>query len=48
MKEGWENWRCAAVAKDPRNPNRIRIIGKDEEEIQTVKEAAMKTAVPRA
>ena len=48
MKEGGENWRCAAVAKDPRNHNRIRITGRDEEEIQLMKEAATKTAVPGA
>ena len=44
--EGHENWRCAAVIKDPRNPARIRINCRNEAELQCVKEAAQKTLAP--
>ncbi|KAF4436024.1 hypothetical protein F53441_13343 [Fusarium austroafricanum] len=30
-------WRCAAVTRDGRNANRLRIIGRNEEEIQKIK-----------
>ncbi|EXA29691.1 hypothetical protein FOVG_18835 [Fusarium oxysporum f. sp. pisi HDV247] len=31
------HWRCVAVTRDGRNANRLRIIGKNEEEIQKIK-----------
>ncbi|KAK7178598.1 reverse transcriptase, partial [Paraphaeosphaeria sporulosa] len=43
--EGKEKWRCAAVIRDPRDTNRIRISCRSEEELREVKEAAQKTAV---
>ena len=42
--EGQANWRCAAVIKDARNTERIKIVCRDEAELQRVKEAAQKTA----
>ncbi|OAQ57450.1 reverse transcriptase [Pochonia chlamydosporia 170] len=45
-KEGHEKWRCAAAVKDARNPNRIKVICRDEAELQLVKAAAEKTLVP--
>jgi hypothetical protein len=33
-------WRCLAVLRDNRNPGRVRILCRDEEELQTVKKAA--------
>jgi hypothetical protein len=41
-----ENWRCAAVVKEARNPHRVRVICRDESETQLVKEAAQKISVP--
>jgi hypothetical protein len=35
-----------AVIKDPRNPARVRVTCRDEAELQLVKEAAQKTAIP--
>jgi hypothetical protein len=35
-----ENWRCAAVVKEARNPHGVRVICRDEGEVQLVKEAA--------
>jgi hypothetical protein len=46
--EGQENWRCAAVIRDARNTERIRIACRDEAELQQVKEAAQKTAAAGA
>lgn len=43
-KEG-NNWRCAAVMKDPRNTARIRVACRDEKEHQAVKDAAEKVKV---
>ncbi|KAL5395482.1 hypothetical protein PMIN03_013091 [Paraphaeosphaeria minitans] len=43
--EGQETWRCAAVTRDPKNTDRIRIKCRDETELHKVKEAAQKTAV---
>jgi len=43
--EGHANWRCAAVIKDARNTERIRVACRDEAELQKVKEAAQKTVV---
>ena len=45
-REGQENWRCAAVVRDARNADRVKVFCRDEAEIQLVKEAAQKTAVP--
>jgi hypothetical protein len=44
--ENQGNWRCAAVVKEARNPNRIRVICRDESEVALVKEAAQKITVP--
>ncbi|KAJ6439206.1 reverse transcriptase [Purpureocillium lavendulum] len=44
-KQGQDAWRCAAVVKDARNTDRLKIICRDEAELQQVKEAAQKTAV---
>jgi hypothetical protein len=46
--EGQENWRCAAVIRDARNTERIRIACRDEAELQQVKKAAQKTAAAGA
>jgi hypothetical protein len=46
--EGHSNWRCAAVIRDARNTERIRIACRDEAELQRVKEAAQKTVVAGA
>lgn len=42
--EGQANWRCAAVIRDARNMERIKITCRDEAELQRVKVAAQKTA----
>ncbi|KJZ68662.1 hypothetical protein HIM_11947 [Hirsutella minnesotensis 3608] len=44
-KSGQETWRCAAVARESRNADRVKIVCRDEAELQMVKEAAQKTAV---
>jgi hypothetical protein len=44
--ENQGNWRCAAVVKEARNPDRIRVICRDESEVALVKEAAQKITVP--
>jgi hypothetical protein len=41
--EGNEKWRCAAVLKDARNAERIKVIYRNETELLQVKEAAQKT-----
>jgi hypothetical protein len=46
--EGQEKWRCAAVIRDARNTERIRVACRDEAELQRVKEAAKKTAAEGA
>ncbi|KJZ70671.1 hypothetical protein HIM_09944 [Hirsutella minnesotensis 3608] len=38
-----ESWKCAAVVNDARNPERIKILCRDEAELKQVKEAAQKT-----
>ncbi|EED14600.1 hypothetical protein TSTA_040790 [Talaromyces stipitatus ATCC 10500] len=38
--EGMETWRCAAVIKDPKNADQVKIICRQEDEILRVKEAA--------
>jgi hypothetical protein len=44
--EETQNWRCAAMVKDPKNADRIKVICRHEEEIQQVKEAAQKIDIP--
>jgi hypothetical protein len=44
--ENQGNWRCAAVVKEASNPDRIRVIYRDESEVALVKEAAQKIPVP--
>jgi hypothetical protein len=46
--EGQEKWRCAAVIRDAKNTERIRIACRDETELQRVKGAAQRTAVEGA
>ncbi|EAQ85614.1 predicted protein [Chaetomium globosum CBS 148.51] len=45
-QESMKDWRCAAVVKEARNPDRVRVICRDEGEVQLVKEAAVKISVP--
>ncbi|EAQ84176.1 hypothetical protein CHGG_10580 [Chaetomium globosum CBS 148.51] len=45
-QESMGDWRCAAVVKEARNPDRVRVICRDEGEVQLVKEAAVKISVP--
>lgn len=42
--KGQANWHCAAVIRDARNTERIKILCRDEAKLQRVKEAAQKTA----
>lgn len=44
-QQGKEHWRCIAVTRDVRNHDRIRITGRDAQEIKIIKEAAEKIAV---
>lgn len=44
--ENKEQWRCAAVTKEARNPNRVKVICRSEEEARFVKEAIQKTTTP--
>ncbi|EXM13954.1 hypothetical protein FOTG_17613 [Fusarium oxysporum f. sp. vasinfectum 25433] len=37
---GQPNWRCAAMVKDVRNADRIKVVCRDEAEVQLVREAA--------
>lgn len=46
--EGQDKWRCAAVIRDGRNTERIKIACRDEAELQWVKEAVQKTAAEGA
>jgi len=46
--ENQSKWRCTAVIKDPRNPARIRVTCRNEEERQQVKKALEKTKAPGA
>jgi hypothetical protein len=46
--EGQDRWRCAAVTRDGRNTERIKIVCRDEAELQRVKEAAQKVAAEGA
>jgi hypothetical protein len=44
-KDGHEDWRCRAVTMSPKRPHRVKIICRDETELQLVKKAAEVTAV---
>ncbi|OWT42238.1 reverse transcriptase [Pochonia chlamydosporia 170] len=44
-KDGQATWKCAAVMKEARNAERVKIICRDENELKQVKEAAQKTAI---
>ena len=46
--EGQDKWRCAAVIRDGRNTERIKIACRNEAELQQVKEAAQKVAAEGA
>jgi hypothetical protein len=46
--DGHMNWSCAAVIRDARNMERIRIACRDEAELQRVKEAAQRTVAAGA
>ena len=46
--DGHVNWRYAAVIRDARNTERIKIACRDEAELQRVKEAAQKTVTAGA
>lgn len=46
--DGGTNWRCAAVLRDSRNTERIKIACRDESELEKVKEAAQKTVPTHA
>lgn len=45
-QENMGNWRCAAVVKEGRNPDRVRVVCRDEGEVKIVKNAAQKITVP--
>lgn len=45
-KEGQGSWRCVAASRDARHPDWVRITGRDEDEIQAVKEAVAKIDIP--
>jgi hypothetical protein len=47
-QEGQQGWRCAAVVKEARNTDRIKVICRDEAEMQRVRETAQRTAVKGA
>lgn len=40
VREGQETWRCAAVVEAVRNTDRIKVICRNDVELQLVKEAA--------
>ncbi|OAQ58658.1 reverse transcriptase [Purpureocillium lilacinum] len=44
-KDGQATWRCAAVVRDARAAERIKVICRNENELTLVKEAAQKTAI---
>ncbi|EED22525.1 conserved hypothetical protein [Talaromyces stipitatus ATCC 10500] len=44
--EETKTWRCAAMIKDPKNADRVKVICRNEDEIQQVKEAAQKIELP--
>ena len=45
-QEDMGRWRCTAVVKEARNPDRIRVVCRDEGEVQLIREAAQKITVP--
>jgi hypothetical protein len=47
-REGQEKWRCAAVVKDVRKADRVKLICRNEAEFKLVKEVAQKIIVPGA
>ncbi|KAJ0126163.1 hypothetical protein HZ326_30734 [Fusarium oxysporum f. sp. albedinis] len=47
-RNGRQSWRCAAVMKDARNADRIKVVCRDEAEMQLVREVAEKTVVKGA
>jgi hypothetical protein len=47
-KDGQAAWKCAAVMKESRNSERVKIICRDENELKQVKEVAQKTAIAGA
>lgn len=44
--ENMGDWRCAAVVKEARNPDRVKVVCRDENETRIVKDAAQKINVP--
>jgi hypothetical protein len=46
LRDNKGKWSCAAVVKEARNPDRVRVICRDEGEVLLVKEAAQKINVP--
>ncbi|KAH7247633.1 uncharacterized protein BKA55DRAFT_70561 [Fusarium redolens] len=44
-RDGRQSWRCAAVIKDTRNADRIKVVCRDEAEMQLVREVAEKAVV---
>ncbi|EAQ85495.1 hypothetical protein CHGG_09509 [Chaetomium globosum CBS 148.51] len=44
--ENMGDWRCAAVVKETRNPDRVKVVCRDENETRIVKDAAQKITVP--
>ncbi|EAQ85628.1 hypothetical protein CHGG_06881 [Chaetomium globosum CBS 148.51] len=44
--ENMGDWRCAAVVKEARNPDRVKVVCRDENETRIVKDAAQKITVP--
>ncbi|KAJ3453213.1 hypothetical protein MRS44_018868 [Fusarium solani] len=47
-REGQQSWRCAAVVKDARNADRIKVVCRNEAEMQLIREAAEKSVVKGA
>jgi hypothetical protein len=45
LRDNKEKWSCAAVVKEARNPDRVKVICRDEGEVQLVKEAAEKMTI---
>ena len=43
-----ENWRCTMAIRDPRNTARIRVICRNESELQRVKKVTQKPVAPEA
>jgi hypothetical protein len=45
-REGHEAWRCVAVSRDSKNKDRLRVICRDTEELNKVKDIAQKYTAP--